>query len=124
MIEIVDCKQEHLAFIYSSWLQSFKLYQKYVSSKDYYTGQHKVIDNILKRDNVSVLVTEDGIVGYICYNRDTVHWLYIKECFRGFKFGSVLLSQCCPDVKQYSHYSRAWNYIAPELTFNPYGVNI
>jgi GNAT superfamily N-acetyltransferase len=116
--------EEDLPFIYSSWLQSYKKTVKYVSDKNYYKGQHAVIAALLEHSNSAVLCSQetDRIVGYIVWEGDTLHYIYVKNTFRGFGFGSSMVATCVPNVQYFTHYTPAMSRFLPGCEFDPYNL--
>lgn len=85
-----DVKDE--AFIFNSWLRSYKTSQdaKGVPDEMYYKGQHKVIEDTIAVSNTAVSYhaeDPDHILGYIVYEYDEpstciIHWVFVKKPFR------------------------------------------
>ena len=98
------------AFICNSWLKSYRTEKKDVRTGVYFRGQHDIISEILDRDGVTVIVMyvpsqgEDAIAGWICFEDDTLHYVYLKGAYRGFGLSKVLLEVAgIKDSCRYSH---------------------
>ena len=96
---------EDKPFIMSSWLRSFKSsrYAGPIPNNMYWTVYAQAIEQILDRDGVKVLIAcnpekESQIFGYIVLEQNheapVVHWLYIKQPFRGWGMARSLMGFC------------------------------
>lgn len=79
-------------FIFSSWLRSYQKAPQwqFCDNRTYFEGQHKRMDEIVKRS--SVLVTcnpaeRHQIIGWVVYevtlDKVIFHYVYVKDVFRG-----------------------------------------
>lgn len=117
VIKIDQADGQDANFIFNSWLKSFEPFrQKYCSneyiSKDaYYRGMHSIIINIILKNNVLVVrdITDDNknsILGYIVCGfkervvngvkidgNNTIHYIYVKQPYRGFGIASRLIAE-------------------------------
>lgn len=123
----IAIRQAHsgdLAFIYSSWLRSFKgSRDKHVSPEVYFEGQHELIGNLLDSANTTALVATPAydagiILGWCVKTNDTLHYVYVKEAFRRMGIAKLL-------VGSFTQHSHLTPYGAKALadytsTYNPY----
>jgi hypothetical protein len=120
-----DIRPEDEAFVYNSWLKSYKKWTlSHINDTTYYKGQHNLIQLLLATTNIKLLISEEteSIVGYICWHNNTLHYLYVKDTYRGFNFGSTMVASCIPDVNQYSHRTFAITKILPNCIYNPFAL--
>jgi ribosomal protein S18 acetylase RimI-like enzyme len=88
-------------FIYSSWLKSYKRSAGPIPFRWYYKIYQTVLDRLFKRPPIKVRVAcfrtrPEQIFGYVVFEEHEgtpyIHYLYIKDAFRGMGIGSALLS--------------------------------
>ena len=89
---------EDLPFIYSSWIRSFgNMHINEALDRNWYAlAQHLVIGWIFKDAEIIVACNpEDSrqIVGYIVYKDRTLHYVYVKNVFRGKHAGTNLMKE-------------------------------
>lgn len=122
-------------FIVSSWLKSYRnsAPAQDISNPVYYTFQAELIESILRDPaNICLILSAsndpDQIMGYVIFNTTLpiVHYLYVKQVFRGRGIGALLLKaasnqhpgktlQCTHVAKKWKIKARAFN-----LTHNPF----
>lgn len=106
-VAVVDMTEAMRAFIYSSWLLSYR----HGIAKDYYAGQRLLIGHILKTAMVRVATAKldvDLIHGWICYGATGVlHYVYVKEKFRNFGIAKLLADELGPAPIRSSHMTAA-----------------
>ena len=83
------------AFIFHSWLTGFRGsdFTEGVRKSTYFPRHHKVIEDILERSEVRVacnLNDEDHVYGYMVWEGEILHWIYVKAPFRGLGIGQML----------------------------------
>lgn len=115
-----------LAFIYNSWLRSFKgSRDKHVDADTYFEGHHELIGDLLDSTNTTVLIARpvddaDTILGWCVKTNDTLHYVYVKEAFRRMGIARALVGE----FKQHTHITpygiRALGTKAS--TYNPYAA--
>jgi GNAT superfamily N-acetyltransferase len=87
-------------FIYSTWLKGLRYGNELFSLIDqeiYFKTYHVIIEFLLKHPTTRIEVAalkEDPevILGYVVRNQDTVHWLFVKQAWRGIGLARSLLS--------------------------------
>lgn len=136
-VEISVANKKHESFVYATWLHSFKYnsyFCKRIKTSTFFKSHHDVINNLLERKTINILVaTPSGdrevVFGYLVYERgpiDTVHYIYIKKNFRGFKIANKLISEAKIDLTSLCNFSH-WSFDAdwiiqkfPMLVYDPY----
>lgn len=87
------------AFIIDSWLKSYygkSTFSCHISKKVFFEEHKKIVIKLLKKSTIKVAVDgEDSsnIAGYIVYEPNKIHYIYIKEVFRGFGICKKLLCE-------------------------------
>jgi hypothetical protein len=88
-----------VAFIFNSWLKSYRNTEGSVSNAVYFQFHHKLIETLLERSDVKVMHQIDDpneIIGYLCYelveNIPVIHYVYIKNSFRKLNLLEKLLT--------------------------------
>ncbi len=88
---------DDLAFIYSSWLKSYKhdsLLGKSVRTTVYFENYREVLDRLLATSSVLVACISDEpsvILGYLVHEDSIAHYCFVKESFRRMGIGASLL---------------------------------
>jgi GNAT superfamily N-acetyltransferase len=97
-----ELKESDRDFVFSSWLFSFKgasPFAKRIRGKDFYKNHQKVIENIIERPTLMTCVAcleddPDVILGFIIWEQDqgtvSVHYIFVKEIYRGNGVGAFL----------------------------------
>ena len=91
-VKIRKMKPTDEAFIYSSWLRSYRNsdFASHISNAIYYDAHKQIVSKLLEECEVFILCShtdEDHIYGFICYTNltpklSTLHFLYIKYSYR------------------------------------------
>ncbi len=113
---------DELAFVFDSWASSFKKspWAGCVRNADYAAVMRATMSEIIDR-GASVIVgwcpTEDGerrIVGYYVAekSRPILHWLYVKNGFRGLGMGSELLTDLFTRMPGHTNWSYTFRTLA------------
>lgn len=124
-------------FIYDSWILSFKksVWAGCVPNSLWFDTQRTVIREILDR-GATVLVAvspiagrEDEfpgirrVMGYVVAEpkHHVLHWLYVKNDYRGMGIGKALLAAVCPDGEWlYTHRTKASaGFLGRRFVWNP-----
>lgn len=77
-------------FIFDSWRRSYigqSPFTQFIPRKEFDREHSKVISKLIERSTPRIAVkTEDPdvIVGYIVFEPNILHYVYVKEAFRGF----------------------------------------
>lgn len=125
-IHIREAKAEDVAFLFNSWLESFRngLVCKGVDHTIYYDQQHKLIEKLFKICTVKIACDEKdpaNIFGYLVYQKidgiTVLHYAYTKHTFRKLGVQRELLKTIDHDFKTgaglYTHATK----IAEKLSF-------
>lgn len=87
-IAIRDALQEDINFIYATWLRSYRSGSsigRQARNTVYYREYNKVIDHLLNSSTIKVACLDDDpliILGYAVFDRDNIHYIFVKEAFR------------------------------------------
>jgi hypothetical protein len=105
-ISIREALDTDASFIFRTWLRSYRtsLFARQMSNETYY-GNHKVlVEAALRGCRVIVAVDPedpDHIIGWSCFlpssDLVTVHYVFVKEQFRGMGIMKILLQQVLPN---------------------------
>ena len=120
--------------ICSSWLKSYRKAPAVAKLRGpvYFDSQRSVVERILGRASVAVACSQSDfadVYGYVVYESlaagTVLHWLYVKQPFRGLGIARVLLSASgAPRAKsvQHSHETEKGRVLARALgsVLNPY----
>lgn len=138
-VEIRPLKKEDHAFLFSSWLRSYKQsrFAHRIKNDIYFMWHHILIERLLSRPSVSVHVAHmkgdaDIIFGFLVsetMNQEPriLHYVYVKDDFRGFGLARELFNAAKLRAPVYfSH----WTYLADPivekhqatLVYDPYKV--
>jgi GNAT superfamily N-acetyltransferase len=139
MISIRNYKEEDKAFVISTWLKSFytnmpsyKVNSRYYikpESNEFYKFHSKVVQSVLEKPLTTVLIAcneedENQIFGYIIYDENCMHWLYVKQVYRRNGIGTRLLKEAdFFDCKIATHLSNDFGYFSKlfsQIKYNPY----
>lgn len=132
-IEIRLAKLEDIAFIYSTWLRSYRHsahFTKKISNEIYYDMHHKIIDRFISRGGEILVACPKGepdvILGYVALETSTpiVQYIYVKKNFRRMGIGAALF-KAAGNPKTFTHWTTDTDWIIKKiesLTYNPYLV--
>lgn len=92
-----------LSLVYDSWLKSLRHDQKHrpgdhrlVHDMDYFRWQREAIDDILVETPVWVACDpedEGNVMGWACGFGNVLHYVYVKELFRGHGVARELIAK-------------------------------
>ena len=117
-------REDDKSFIISSWLNSYLSHgnlHRRPSKTVYYKEHQEIVKKKLDTCSVTIATTsedQDQIIGYIVHDLYCVHYLYVKNLFRGFKIASKLLQTT--DAGEYSHHTSYADDVKKGHKFNPY----
>jgi len=95
---IREASPKDLPFIYASWLDNYYtmgLHPDYFQKEFNYTYS-KLFDVILLNSKTIVAclpTSKDTVLGFLCHDTDYLHYIFIKEDFRGFGIAKDLYNQ-------------------------------
>ncbi len=119
--------KEYFGYISAQWLHSARYRNpvyKRIPSHIYYKTYAKYVENILNHSKVRLAVLDednDVILGFSCYSREILHYVYVAREQRRQGIGNHLLPS---EVKIYTHFTEDGERIVKtkklELIFNPF----
>ena len=98
-----------------------KYFSKPINALVFFKGHHRVNEKILERGQVEIECSKEfpeEIRGWIAYDRDCLHFIYVKSPVRRFGVSRLLMNG--HNFKEYSHLNDNVKYILPGATYNPY----
>ena len=122
---IRDWNPDDLPFIFDSWLDSYAIACADMSPKVYRKCHHKLIENQIEGGAVTLKIAcnphdKTHIFGWICANKDCLHFVYVKSAMRSFGIGKALLKEI-PILTEYSHRTRSISHLKiKDAFYNPY----
>ena len=117
------------AFVIDSWMRSFYTnspFTIYLPRKEFQVKHLPIINRLIGKSTIRLAVegmSPDIIVGYIVYEPEVMHYVYVKEAFRGFGIGRRLIAQCdFPSCPRVTHLTERGRQITRRLGFiySPY----
>lgn len=125
-------KEGDINFILSTWLRSYydslthyskKAQARIAPPNEVFFEHHQAkIKQVIPDCEIRILTTEEDqnqIIGYIVYQKDTLHFCYVKAAFRKMGVAKKLKEKAL-GLTCYSHHTTYSKYVAKELTYNPY----
>lgn len=136
VIRIRKATEEDIPFIFNSWLKSYRnsMFAKPIANQIYFTEHHKVIENIVKHNEVLVACSNQDpseVYGYCCAGRVdgifSVHYVYVKHSFRRMGIGKTLLSNFNYDptlASLFTHHTRIGDKLSQKynMIYHPYVI--
>ena len=111
------------AFVLNSWLKSQRYKYGQLRDAEYFDPYKDVIASLISRSNIVIATPEDDettIIGYVVFDKESVHFAYIKYPFR--KMGIARnLRELLPETIKYATIHHAIND-KMKLIFNPLKV--
>jgi GNAT superfamily N-acetyltransferase len=131
MIAIRYANASDLRFVRDSWFESYRRggFAPEIGFDLFSEGQRKLIATLTHPSNVRVACAEntpDEILGWVCFEGATVHYVYVKSAYRKLGCAEGLLEDVREVTEQpsrfYSHQTRAGIQLAKKLglRYNPY----
>ena len=129
LITVRPATADDMRLVKASWYESYRRggYAPEIGSDFYHAGHAKVIDDIIARPNVKVLaaaVTEipDEVCVWLVYERDAIHFLYVKQVYRHMKIALELTRMAGTGFRFCSHMTRGGKRMAQflQIRYNPY----
>lgn len=110
-------------FILATWLRGLYYGNDWfnkIPKTTFMENYHKVIDHIIKKPNTKIAVScllEDPnvILGYSVYEPKILHWVFVKQPWRGIGIAKDLIPH---DITTVTHLTRS--HIKTEYQFNPF----
>ena len=93
----------------------------------YYKEYNKVIDHLLTISTIKVACLDDDevvILGYAVFDRDNIHYVFVKEAFRRLGIAKRLIesSLILPETCTHSTYIAEVIIEKFKLTYNPFSL--
>jgi hypothetical protein len=124
---------DDLAFIYSTWVNSFRYDSslgKSCRNSIFFPEYNRIVDHILISPETKVLVAvhkiedNDIIIGYLVYEGPHFHYAFTKEAFRKFGVCKALFTHAKgTDTSSFTHKTFSLDPILKkysELVYNPF----
>lgn len=129
MIEARKATDDDLRFVRDSWFESYRRggFAPEIGFDLFAPGQRNLIHELTSNSaniRVAFPVHEPTeILGWVCWNDETVHFVYVKNGYRKMGVATGLLD-LHKSAKFYSHQTRAGVQLAKkrQLRFNPYAA--
>lgn len=118
--------EDDLNFLLATWLNCYLASGNWIyrpSKKVYFPGMEKQIKACLGTAKVIVATTEEDpeqIIGYAVHCLDTLHFVYVKNLFRGLGVSKELMKGL--PVRYYSNHTSYSRYITKGLTYDPFRI--
>jgi len=124
-----DARESDFPFIYSTWLKGLRFGNEVftlIEQNSYFKHYHKVIEVILHRPDTAIKVAclkddPETILGYSILGDDMVHYVHVKQAFRGFGIGKAL---CPKSIGRVTHVTKVgWSILKakhPESYYDPF----
>lgn len=119
-----------ISFIYSTWLRSYHYdsFTKSTAKSIYFENYKLVLDHILKTAQVYVACSKEDpnvIFGYVVYEPETIHYVFVKEAFRRFGLAKALIKEALGGAEKAEATHRTGMVIPilrryDKLVFNPF----
>jgi len=98
LVTFRNATSEDEAFIYDSWVKSNQrsMFARFLDPKIYAPGHRAAITRLLPRTQVLIAgskLDEEGIRGWICFEPDCLHYIFVKLSFRKFGLAHSLIEQ-------------------------------
>lgn len=129
-IETRPAEKPDLAFIFSSWLKSFREseFAKGIPTSLYYREHHRLIERLLERAQVLVACNPESpsqIYGWICFERSrarVIHYVYVKQPFRELGIAKRLLEAALAGEEGffYTHLGITDGKLKERAVYSPY----
>lgn len=116
-------------FILATWLKGLRYGNEtfeFIQQDIYFEIYNRVIESILKRDEISVKVAclkddPEVILGYSVFENKTVHWIFCKQAWRKIGIARMLLPEGFNRVTHITTAAKAiLTHKFPNVIFNPF----
>lgn len=127
---------DDIPFIYSSWLRSYRndsLVGSSVKKSIFFDNYQRVLDQILSKNTTKTFVVckpdqPSVIFGYAVTEPSTatLHYVFVKEAFRGFGLTKALLAEAFPtqsvSAVSITHKTKTAARFCAKFTYNPFSL--
>lgn len=130
MIETRNATEDDLRFVKDSWFESFRRggFAPEVGYDLFAPGQRNLIELVTKFPNSDIKIAypvhePTEILGWVCWTKETIHFVYVKNGYRKLGIASGLLD-LHKSARYFSHPTRAGVQLAKkrQLRYNPYSL--
>lgn len=131
---IRPAKGADLAFIYATWVDSFRYDSclgKSCRNQVFFPEYNKIVDSILQHPDTKVLVAQkpdeiDVIYGYLVYQGKSFHYAFTKEAFRKWGIAKSLFLEAGGEPNSvFTHRTFEFDAIFKKhanLIYNPFSL--
>ena len=120
--------QTDIPYLYSTWLNSYKrdsLIGKSVRDHIFFDNYRLVLDKIIKESKIYVAchINEPAVIyGYIVFDDDLIHYVYVKESFRRLGIATSLYQKALEygPISYITHRTYAIDKLNHNLIHNPF----
>ncbi len=104
--DLRDACGDDLSFIYSTWLESYRydsFFGKSHRNGVFFPDYQLVLDKLLEESRVVVACVPDSpetILGYIVFEPNLLHYIFVKGAFRRFGIATSLLDYAFPNLER------------------------
>lgn len=132
-IQIRQPKPSDLSFIQATFSKCIKNESnlgRSCSPKIFFREFNQVVDNLLSKSEVAIACSqenEDVILGYMIYESDTIHFVFVKSAFRQMGIAKELVEHAFNDKEKIycsfsTNDSKRIKDRYPNLIFNPFSL--
>lgn len=111
-------------FIYATWLQGLyhgNSFYRQIDKESYYRNYRRVLDSILAKSKITIVcLNEDPtvILGFVVYDREVLHWVFVKPVWRTNGIAKSLIPQ---GITKVTHLTTAGKAAKPKKwAFDPF----
>lgn len=131
LMQLRDAEASDISFIYDSFMKSYKAdgpLGKITTKRVFFQEFPQVIDRILSTSKVQIMCLSEEpkiIVGYIIFQPQLIHYIFVKEPFRRNGIAKTLKSHALGlnDSFTYTHITHHVKKLLtkyPDALFNPF----
>ncbi len=109
LVHITEAQPAHHNFIKSTWLKSFFLgkasFCENLTPGTFYYEHASLVERCLKRAKVLIAESKDSpdvAIGYVCYEPEVIHYIYVRHQFKRFGIGRALLAATGINTEKFS----------------------
>lgn len=126
LVSLRKGEKEDLNLIYSTWLKGLYYGNDWFREIDkdiYFKYYQKVLNKILENETINITIAclkdqQDVVLGYSVSEALVLHWIFVKEPWRGIGLARDLLPSTILTV---THLTKVGRSIKPkDILFNPF----
>jgi GNAT superfamily N-acetyltransferase len=119
---IRSIRPEDHNLVLATWLNSYYEHMRdFRPPRTVYFCHHQELAKLKLKSDVRILCNkedEDQIIGYSIFDGAVLHYVYVKNFFRGFGFGKMLIAD--RHIEQVSHLTEDLKKLIKKPVYNPY----